>query len=53
MRLKKRTHSNKKIVKNPSFPTLFPAALEKLQHGIQEHQKEDPIPEVQLNRTSF
>lgn len=50
---KKRNHSNKSIVKNPSLLTLFPAALEKLQHVIQEHQTEEPcpIPEVQLNRT--
>lgn len=46
---------NKKIAQNPNLLTQLSSALVNLQGGIQEHQKEEscPILEVKLNRTSF
>lgn len=53
--IRKINHFNKKIAKNPSLFTVLSSSLANLQGGIQEHQKEEscPILEVQLNRTLF
>lgn len=53
--IRKINHFNRKTAKNPSLLTVFSSALANLQDGIQEHQKEEscPILEVQLSRTLF